>query len=134
MMIHRLLPLLVLISLCLTACNSFEPQRETINAGAIVNATGQTIEDVRLVHEPTKKVAATAYILAGQSMDVGFERGKMRATHATITWTDARGRKHLRNLILPAPSHDTDTPKKIIYTISPDGGASVQMISNVEGL
>lgn len=134
MMMHRLLPLLALVSLCLTACNSFEPQRETINAGAIVNATGQTIQDVRLVHEPTMKVAATAYILAGHSMDVGFESGKMRATHATITWADARGRKYSKNLILPEPSDDTDTPKKIIYTITPHGGVNVQMTSNAGGL
>lgn len=111
-MTHKLLPLLSLVGLCLTACNSFESQRETINAGAIVNVTRQTIQDVRLVHKPTNKVAATAYILAGQAMEVGFESGKMRATHANITWTDARGQEYSKVLVLPEPSSDTDTPKK----------------------
>lgn len=108
-------------------CTIISKPRYKVSHGMIYNSSTQEIHDVRVVHEPTKKVAMTNSILPNRSFDVGFEGRMLMANYALFTWTDDSGKRHEQIVDLPRPLRKNKEIHEVIYTIDRKGNVLVSI-------
>lgn len=125
------LPLYLLaINICLAVCigcTTVSEPRYNVSHGMIYNSSTQEMHNVRIVHEPTKKVVTTNSILPNRSFNLGFEGQALMANYALFTWTDDSGRRHEQIVDLPRPLRKNEEMHEIIYTIDRKGKISVRI-------
>ena len=109
-------------------CTTTSKHRYKVSHGTIYNLSTQEIFNVRVVHEPTKRVVAINSILADRSFDLGFEGQMLMANYAVFTWTDGTGRRHEQIVHLPRPSKKSKEMHEVIYTIDPRGKVSASVV------
>ena len=112
----NLLTSIILVVICV-GCTTVNKPRYKVSHGLIYNSSTQEIHDVRVVHEPTKKVVATNSILPNRSFDIAFEGRMLMAKYAVFTWTDDSGKRHKHVIDLPRPLHKNGAMHEVIYTI-----------------
>ena len=126
----HLLTSLFICTACITicaSCTTTHKPRYKVSHGTIYNSSTKEIHDVRVVHEPTKKVVATNSILADRSFDLGFEEQMLRADYAVFTWTDDAGNHHEQIVHLPHPLKKSEEMHEVIYTIDQRGKVLVSV-------
>ena len=116
----------VCIAICAN-CTTTNEQRYKVSHGTIYNSSTQEIHDVRVVHEPTKRVVATNSILPDRSFDLGFEGQMLMANYAVFTWTDDAGNRHEQMVPLQRPLKKNEEIHEVIYTIDQSGKVSVSI-------
>ena len=102
-------------------CAITNKQRYKVSHGTIYNSSTQEIHNIRVVHEPTKKVVATNSILPDRSFDLGFEEQMLMANYAVFTWTDDAGKYHEQIVYLPRPFKKIKEMHEVIYTVDQRG-------------
>ena len=100
-----------------------------LDRAMVYNATGQIISDVKVRHEPTKRIGAISEILPGKAFDLGFSQQPMLADHGIVSWTERGGRRQHAKVNLP---NDPEAAKRgdamtLIYTIQPSGAIIAEL-------
>ena len=95
----------------------------------IHNATRQTITDVKLRHEPTRRIGEVSAILPNKALDIGFAKQPMLAEKGVLRWRDGEGRQREVELALPYDRAAAKEARAMIltYVIDPLGSASVSL-------
>jgi hypothetical protein len=95
----------------------------------VQNATGSKITDVKVFHEPTKKMGKVNAILPQSALDIGLPRQPMLARQAVVSWRDGMGRERRVKLELP---YDRSLAKEkravsLIYIIHTSGSVTADL-------
>jgi hypothetical protein len=99
-----------------------------LRGASIVNASGGDIHDVRVRHQPTRRIAMAGTIIKDSAFDLGFEGQPLLGEHAIMTWTDRNGQKQSRRLVIPK-SHDSEAEAmQLLYRIGEVGNVSVSLV------
>lgn len=99
-----------------------------VGGGEIFNDTPATIYDVRVVHEPTRRVVYASEILPGHAFKLGFSPRDLQAQSAELTWRTARGQDCAARLQLPpCPPELANEPVWVTYAIHSSTSATVEL-------
>ena len=97
----------------------------------VKNATANMITDVKVQHEPTKKLGAVNAILPGKALEIGLSSmgNPMLAEQALVRWRDGEGSGWTVTLDLPYDQSvaEDKRPVKLVYIIYPAGRATVHL-------
>ena len=127
-MIRLLSPGSVLLSLVLlvfAGCGS-QPQRAIITTGVIENAMNQVAHNVKVVHYPKGTFAEFSSILPSTTAEIGIRPTRLVSEEAEIFWS-VNGRQYQVRLALPKYEGKADVEKVLLYTIYPEGRATVRL-------
>lgn len=94
----------------------------------VVNATNNTITDVKVLHLPTQKSGRVNAILAQRNLDIGFSSAPMLAHQAVVSWRDSDGVPHEVPLTLPKDNVAAKNGeiKDLVYVIHPTDTVTVE--------
>ena len=94
----------------------------------VVNATNNTITDVKVLHLPTQKSGRVNAILAQKNLDIGFSSAPMLAHQAVVSWHDSDGFPHEVPLTLPKDNVAAKNGKirELVYVIHPTDMVTVE--------
>ncbi len=126
-MIHQL-PGLAILTLILVFVGCAKPY-VMVDRVLVQNATTSKITDVKVLHEPTKKMGKVNAILPQSSLGIGLPRQPMLARQAVVSWRDGMGRERRVTLDLP---YDRVLAKEkraisLIYVIHPSGSVTADL-------
>lgn len=117
--------LLSLALLALAGCGS-QPQKAIITTGVIENAMNQAAHDVKVVHYPTGTFAEFSSILPSTAAEIGIRPTRLVSQEAEIFWR-VNGVQYQVRLALPKYEGKEDVEKVLLYTIYPEGRATVRL-------
>lgn len=120
---NRLLMLVLL--LVLAGCGS-QPQRAIITTGVIENAMPQVAHNVKVVHYPKGTFAEFSAILPSTTAEIGIRPTRLQSEEAEIFWS-VNGVQYQVRLELPTYEGESDVEKLLVYTIYPEGRATVRL-------
>ncbi len=120
---NRLLSLALL--LVLAGCGS-QPERAIIKTGVIENAMNQVAHNVKVVHYPKGTFAEFSSILPSTSAEIGIRPTRLVSEEAEIFWS-VNGVEYQVRLDLSGLESNEDAEKVLLYTIYPDGRATVRL-------
>ncbi|MCB1299458.1 MAG: hypothetical protein KDB08_10820, partial [Microthrixaceae bacterium] len=104
-----------------------------VSGGELRNETGSTISRVRGVFQPTERTVYSNQILPGRALKLGFSPREIQNRSVDLTWIGGDGREHKTTLGMPPiPPHLENQPLWVIYSVHPDGTATVRMQPAVE--
>ena len=114
-------------ALALMGCSS---PHVMLDQAIIRNETTSRITDVKVLHEPTRKLGQISSILPQRSFVLGISGQPMLAKSATVTWKDQNGLRRKVEVTLP---YDQTAAKEgramsLVYTIQPSGNVSVRLL------
>jgi len=126
-MIHQL-PGLAILTLIFVFVGCAKPY-VMVDRVLVQNATTSKITDVKVLHEPTKKMGKANAILPQSSLDIGLPRQPMLARQAVVSWRDSMGRERRATLDLP---YDRALAKEkravsLMYIIHPSGSVTADL-------
>ena len=121
--LHRLfvIPFLLLLA----ACGS-QPQKAIITTGVIENAMNQVARNVKVVHYPKGTFAEFSAILPSTTAEIGIRPTSLVSEEAEIFWS-VNGLQYQVRLDLSGLAGDEDAEKVLVYTIYPEGRATVRL-------
>jgi len=121
--LHRLfvIPFLLLLA----ACGS-QPQKAIITTGVIENAMNQVARNVKVVHYPKGTFAEFSAILPSTTAEIGIRPTRLQSEEAEIFWS-VNGLQYQVRLDLSGLAGDEDAEKVLVYTIYPEGRATVRL-------
>ena len=127
---RRLLPLAKALlafafMLVLAGCGS-QPQRAVITTGVIENAMYQVAQNVKVVHYPKGTFAEFSVILPSTTAEIGIRPTSLVSEEAEIFWS-VNGLQYQVRLDLSGLAGDEDAEKVLVYTIYPEGRATVRL-------
>jgi hypothetical protein len=111
--------------LLLAGCGS-QPQRAIITTGVIENAMNQVAHDVRVVHYPKGTFAEFSAILPSTTAEIGIRPTRLQSEEAEIFWS-VNGVEYQVRLELPKYEGKDDVEKVLVYTLYPEGRATVKL-------
>ena len=111
--------------LLLAACGS-QPQRALITTGVIENAMNRVANNVKVVHYPKGTFAEFSAILPSTSAEIGIRPTRLQSEEAEIFWS-VNGVEYQVRLELPKYEGGSDVEKLLVYTIYPEGRATVRL-------
>lgn len=117
--------LLTLAFLLLAGCGS-QPQRAIITTGVIENAMNQVAHDVKVVHYPKGTFAEFSAILPSTTAEIGIRPTRLQSEEAEIFWS-VNGVQYQVRLELPKYEGKDDVEKVLVYTLYPEGRATVKL-------
>ena len=117
--------LLSLALLALAGCGS-QPQRALVTTGAIENAMNQVARNVKVVHYPKGTFAEFSSILPSTAAEIGIRPTRLVSQEAEIFWS-VNGVEYQVRLDLSALESNEDAEKVLLYTIYPEGRATVRL-------
>ena len=118
--------LMLAFLLLLSACGS-QPQRAIITTGVIENAMNQVAHDVKVVHYPKGTFAEFSAILPSTTAEIGIRPTSLVSEEAEIFWS-VNGVQYQVRLELPKYEGKDSVEKLLVYTIYPEGRASVKLV------
>jgi hypothetical protein len=101
-------------------------QQVLLCGGRVHNGANRSLEDIRIVHQPTGQLLTTNHILAGGDVDLAFDDREMKATGATIAWYDSRLGPRQETLALPRMGAGGG-PQRLVYELDGAGQAAVSL-------
>jgi hypothetical protein len=114
------------LAICMSGCAT--PKPLLLRGAVIVNATSDTIRNIRVYHEPTERIGNVSALPAGGAFNLEFSHRPMLADRAIVSWLDRRGEAHKVSLALPQESLDAgETPFVLVYRIELSGDVSVEL-------
>ena len=111
--------------LALAGCGS-QPQKAIITTGVIENAMNQVAHDVKVVHYPKGTFAEFSSILPSTTAEIGIRPTRLASEEAEIFWK-VNGIQYQVRLALPKYEGKADVEKVLLYTIYPEGRATVRL-------
>ncbi len=114
-----------LVLLALAGCGS-QPQRAIITTGVIENAMNEVAHNVKVVHYPRGTFAEFSSILPSTTAEIGIRPTRLVSEEAEIFWS-VNGIQYQVRLVLPKYEGKADVEKVLLYTIYPDGRATVRL-------
>jgi hypothetical protein len=109
----------------LAGCGS-QPQRAVITTGVIENAMNEVARDVKVVHYPKGTFAEFSAILPSTAAEIGIRPTRLVSEEAEIFWS-VNGLQYQVRLDLSGLEGDEDAEKVLVYTIYPEGRATVRL-------
>lgn len=117
--------LMLALLLVLAGCGS-QPERAIIKTGVIENAMNQVANDVKVVHYPKGTFAEFSSILPSTSAEIGIRPTRLVSEEAEIFWRVIDVQYQVR-LDLSGLESNEDAEKVLLYTIYPEGRATVRL-------
>jgi hypothetical protein len=111
--------------LMLAGCGS-QPERAVITTGVIENAMSEVAHNVKVVHYPKGTFAEFSSILPSTTAEIGIRPTRFQSEEAEIFWS-VNGIQYQVRLDLSKLEGDADAEKVLLYTIYPEGRATVAL-------
>jgi hypothetical protein len=124
----RIQPSAVVVLVGISLLLGCASQPVLLRSASILNASGGDIQNVRVRHDPTRRMGMVSAILQGSSFDLGFDGEPLLGERAVVTWTDRNGQRQSCTLAIPKGSSTEQETKKLIYRIGESGHVSVHLV------
>ncbi|MBL4707948.1 MAG: hypothetical protein JKY48_05845 [Flavobacteriales bacterium] len=101
--------------------------RAIVKRGVIENMTTTMLEQVEVLHLPTRAITSVSAIYPGTSAEIGFRPTQLLADYAVLSWVQ-KGKQMKVDLEVPQVAEARNKgPLTLVYRVFPDSHVTVQL-------